>query len=69
MNPSLRDIVSDPVDHAMVESINQLGHAVGVKTIAESVENDAILQHLTRLGVDYVQGYGVHGPETLTAFM
>jgi len=49
----------------MVESINQLGHVVGVKTIAEFVENAAILEQLERLGVDYAQGYGVHKPAPL----
>ena len=61
----VRDMATDPVDHAMVESINQLGHVVGVKTIAEFVENAAILEQLERLGVDYAQGYGVHKPVPL----
>lgn len=61
----VRDMATDPVDHAMVESINQLGHVVGVKTIAEFVENAAILEQLERLGVDYAQGYGVHKPAPL----
>lgn len=61
----VRDMATDPIDHAMVESINQLGHVVGVKTIAEFVENTAILEQLQRLGIDYVQGYGVHRPVPL----
>ncbi|MDX5410719.1 MAG: EAL domain-containing protein, partial [Thauera sp.] len=39
----VKDIVSDTMDHAMVEAINQLGHIVGVRTIAEFVENAEIL--------------------------
>jgi len=65
----VKDMLEDPVDHAMVESINQLGHVVGVQTIAEFVENAAILERLGRLGVDYAQGYGIHRPEPLERFM
>lgn len=65
----VRDIVSDPVDHAMVESINQLGHVMGVRTIGESVENVDILARLEKLGVDYAQGYGIHQPEPLMAYI
>ena len=55
----VRDMVDDAVDHAMVESINQLGHVMGMRTIAEYVENEVILDCLRRLGVDYAQGQAV----------
>jgi len=61
----VRDIGDDPVDLAMVKSINELGHAMGKRTIAEFVENQAILEKLREVGVDYVQGYGVARPEPL----
>ncbi len=61
----VKDMLSDNMDYAMVESINQLGHVVGVQTIAEFVENDAITEGLKQLGVDYAQGYGIHKPEPL----
>ncbi|MBI5462620.1 MAG: EAL domain-containing protein [Gammaproteobacteria bacterium] len=61
----VKDMLNDSMDHAMVESINQLGHVVGVQTIAEFVENDAIAAALKQLGVDYAQGYGIHKPEPL----
>jgi len=47
----------------MVESINQIGQVMGLKTIAEFVENDAILAELKKLGVNYGQGYGIGKPE------
>ena len=53
----VKDIASDPVDLAMVKSINDIAHVMGRKTIAEFVENDAILALLKDLNVDYVQGY------------
>jgi EAL domain-containing protein (putative c-di-GMP-specific phosphodiesterase class I) len=61
----VKDITHDEVDYAMVESINRIGHVMGLKTIAEFVENDAILEKLRGLGVDYAQGYGIHKPEPL----
>jgi diguanylate cyclase (GGDEF)-like protein/PAS domain S-box-containing protein len=59
----VKDIVDDPIDYAMVQSINQIGHVMGLRTTAEFVENDAILSRLREIGVDYAQGYGVHRPE------
>lgn len=59
----VKDIINDPIDKAMVESINKIGHVMGMKTIAEFVENDQIKIMLEDLGVDYVQGYGIGKPE------
>jgi len=61
----VRNIINDPIDLAMVRSINDIGHLMGKKTIAEFVENDAIKQQLQQLGVDYVQGYGIGKPYPL----
>jgi EAL domain-containing protein (putative c-di-GMP-specific phosphodiesterase class I) len=58
----VKDIVNDPIDYAMVEAINRIGHVMGIKTIAESMENPAILEKLKIIGVDYVQGYGIAKP-------
>ncbi len=61
----VRDMVNDQVSHAMVEMINHIGHVMGIQTIAEYVENEEILRALRKLGVDYVQGFGIHRPEPL----
>jgi EAL domain-containing protein (putative c-di-GMP-specific phosphodiesterase class I) len=58
----VKDIVDDSIDLAMVRSINEIGHVMGKQTIAEYVENQAILQQLRMLGVDYAQGYGIARP-------
>ncbi len=66
----VRDIVTDELDRAFVQSINHIGRVMGKKTIAEFVENDEILAILRQLGVDYAQGYGIRPPiplEQLTA--
>ena len=61
----VKDMVEDSMDRAIVAAINQVGHELGIRTIAEFVENDAILDQLKTLGVDYAQGYGVGKPEPL----
>jgi EAL domain-containing protein (putative c-di-GMP-specific phosphodiesterase class I) len=49
-------------DWAIVEAINQVGHVMGLKTVAEFVENNEILEKLRAIGVDYAQGYGIAKP-------
>lgn len=49
----------------MVAAINQIGHTVGAKTIAEFVEDDASLKCLRDMNVDYAQGYGLRMPTPL----
>jgi diguanylate cyclase (GGDEF)-like protein/PAS domain S-box-containing protein len=61
----IEGMVEDPVDHAMVEAINQIGHVMGLTTIAESVENAPILNSIREMGVDYAQGLGIDTPKPL----
>ena len=61
----VKDILDDKVDLAMVKSINEVGHVMGKKTIAEFVENKEIFDLLNELGVDYAQGYGIAKPVPL----
>ncbi|ACL73071.1 EAL domain-containing protein [Thioalkalivibrio sulfidiphilus] len=61
----VKDIVSDPIDRAMVDAINRIGQVMGIHTVAEFVENDEILASLRELGVDYAQGYGIDRPKPL----
>lgn len=61
----VRDIAKDPIDYAMVESINQIGHIMGVQTIAEFVESQDILEKLIALGIDHVQGYQLGKPRPM----
>ena len=64
----VKDMIDDPIDCAMVKSINEIGHVMEKKTIAEFVENDAILERLKELGVDYAQGFGISRPQPLEQF-
>lgn len=61
----VRDMLEDPMDDAIVQAINNIGHVAGLKTIAEFVENAAIQARLAQIGVDYAQGYGIHRPELI----
>lgn len=58
----VKDIVTDPIDEAMVKSINDVGHVMGMETIAEFVEDESIKKRLIELGIDYGQGYGLGKP-------
>jgi diguanylate cyclase (GGDEF)-like protein/PAS domain S-box-containing protein len=62
----VRNVSSDRVDRAVVEAIQRVGHVMGIKTIAESVEDEAALKALTEIGVDYAQGCHVARPALLT---
>jgi diguanylate cyclase (GGDEF)-like protein len=62
----VKEMASDPLDAAMVESIHTISSKMGLKTIAEFVENPATLQRLRDLGVDYAQGNWIHRPTPLT---
>lgn len=61
------DMANDDVDFAMVQSINQIGHTLGVETIAECVESKRTLEKLMTLGVDHVQGYQIGKPIPLVS--
>jgi diguanylate cyclase (GGDEF)-like protein/PAS domain S-box-containing protein len=59
----VKDMADDPIDRAMVEAINSVGHVMGKKTIAEFVDSDRVIAILREIGVDFAQGYGVAKPQ------
>jgi EAL domain-containing protein (putative c-di-GMP-specific phosphodiesterase class I) len=59
------DLEHDPTANAMVSAINEMGHVLGMKTVAEHVENDTTLELIRQIGVDYVQGYALGKPTPL----
>ncbi len=59
----IRDIVDNPIDYAMVKSINEIAQLMGMQTVAEFVENDQTKMLLKKIGVNYVQGYGISKPQ------
>lgn len=64
----VKEIAVNDIDYAMVKAINDIGHSMGKKTIAEFAENDEIIGKLKEIGVDYAQGYGICRPKPLTEF-
>jgi len=58
----VKDMLQNSDDFAMVKSMNDIGHSLGMLTVAEYVESPAILGALREIGVDYVQGYVIHKP-------
>ena len=59
----VKTMMENKIDKAMVNSIHQIGSVMGLKTIAEFVENDDIMNELKKMGINYGQGYGIHKPE------
>ncbi len=64
----VKDMLDNAIDHSMVKAINQIGHDMGIKTIAEFVVNTSTLKKLRTMGVDYAQGFAIHEPEPLMLF-
>jgi len=62
----VKNITSDKIDLAMVNAINQVGHTMNIKTIAEYVEDEEIEIMLRTLKVDYAQGYGIKKPAPIS---
>jgi diguanylate cyclase (GGDEF)-like protein/PAS domain S-box-containing protein len=64
----VRNMAEDTIDQAMVAAINQVGHTMGIQTVAEYAETEAVVEQLRKLGVDYAQGYGIGRPQPIEKF-
>jgi EAL domain-containing protein (putative c-di-GMP-specific phosphodiesterase class I) len=58
----VKNILHDNIASEMVEAIARIASVMGIETIAEFVENDAVFNKLKNLGVQYAQGYGIDKP-------
>ena len=58
----MRNLVGDPIDRHVVHAMVAVASGFGVKTIAEGVEDQATLDLLEKMGVDYAQGYWTGRP-------
>lgn len=65
----VRDMLEDPVDRVFVETIHRIGRLMGKRTIAEFIENDALLAEARAIGIDFAQGYAVGKPRPLDAVL
>jgi diguanylate cyclase (GGDEF)-like protein/PAS domain S-box-containing protein len=55
----IRDIARNDINRALVKAINEVGHVMGIRTVAEFVEDDPTLDAVRALGIDYAQGYAL----------
>lgn len=61
----VRGMSKNPMDRALVTAIQQVGRVIGIKTIAESIEDAETMDILRDLGVDFGQGYFIQVPKPI----
>lgn len=61
----IKDIDCDRVAREIVAAVIKIGHEMGLKTMAEWVDNDEVIRILNRYENDYLQGFILHQPEEL----
>ena len=64
----IRNVAEDSVDESMVKAISEVGHAMGIETIAERVETRQVLEKLGALGIEFAQGYYIAKPVSVRSF-
>ncbi len=64
----IRNVVDNSVDESMVKAISEVGHAMGIQTIAERVETKQVLDKLGALGIGFAQGYYIQRPASVRTF-
>jgi diguanylate cyclase (GGDEF)-like protein len=60
----IQDLLSDPMSHAIVRAVTDIGHGRGLKVIAEWVDSEELIRALAELGVDHAQGFAIHRPQS-----
>lgn len=63
------NFINDPADQAIIESINNIGHTLGIQTVAECVEDETSLEKLKDIGVNYAQGFVIARPQPFAESM
>jgi diguanylate cyclase (GGDEF)-like protein/PAS domain S-box-containing protein len=64
----VRDIATNEINRAMVSAINEVGHVMGIRTVAEYVETPEILAVVRSIGIDFAQGYAISPLQTLASY-
>lgn len=65
----VRHIDTSPLDRGIVTAVHQIAHVMGMETVAEFVETEAIATALRTIGVDYLQGYHLGRPWPLDDYL
>lgn len=63
----VRRMLSDRADHAIVAAVAEIGRVMNISTVAEFVADEAVLEKVRELGIDYAQGYHLGEPIPLEA--
>jgi EAL domain-containing protein (putative c-di-GMP-specific phosphodiesterase class I) len=61
----IRQLKDNPIDFAIVESINEIAHKLGAETVAECVEDAATIGIVQAIGVDHAQGFAIAMPKPI----
>ncbi len=65
----VQDMAKNDLDRAMVESINQIAHLLGLETVAESVSSPVVLEMVTAAGIDWAQGDHIAPPRPIAKLL
>ncbi len=65
----IQDVLTDPLDEAAVRCFVDVAKVVGLKTVAEFVDQQEVLDKVKQLGIDYAQGYLLHEPENINKLL
>jgi diguanylate cyclase (GGDEF)-like protein/PAS domain S-box-containing protein len=65
----VRDILTDRLDEAAVRCFADVAAVVGMQTIAEFTDSEAVLQRLETIGIDFAQGYYLHKPAPIAELL
>ena len=65
----VRRLIDSAVDRTIVQSINDVAHAMGMQTVAEYVESSGLFDQVARIGVDFVQGHALGRAQPLQRYM
>ena len=58
----VRNILNSKIDYALVHNLSRLCQDIGIHTVAEFVENQAIFDALKEMGINYAQGFHISMP-------
>ena len=62
-------VIDDPLDDVAVRCFVEVAHVIGLSTVAEFVESEAVLERLRKIGVNFAQGFHLHRPEPFDRLM
>ncbi len=61
----VKDVLDDPVDQTLVQSISDVSRSLGKRTVAQFVESPRLLNAVRDAGIDFAQGFHIGEPELI----